>query len=46
MTSVTDIRGIKTYYEYDKAGRLQCVKDNDKNVISRYDYHYGSENNN
>ena len=46
MTSVTDIRGIKTYYEYDKAGRLQCVKDNDKNVIARYDYHYSSENNN
>lgn len=46
ITSVTDARGIKTYYEYDKEGRLQCIKDNDGNVVSRYDYHYGSQINN
>lgn len=46
MTSKTDARGIKTYYEYDNVGRLQCVKDDDKNIISRYNYHYGSKINN
>lgn len=46
IISMTDPRGVKTYYEYDNEGRLQCVKDDDRNVVTRYDYHYGSGINN
>ena len=31
---------------HDPEGRLQCVKDDDRNVVTRYDYHYGSGINN
>ncbi|ANU59151.2 hypothetical protein ADH74_01740 [Bacteroides caecimuris] len=46
IISMTDPRGVKTYYEYDNEGRLQCVKDDDRNVVTRYDYHYDSGINN
>jgi YD repeat-containing protein len=40
LTSSTDSRGVKTYYFYDNFGRLQCMKDNNSNIIKTYDYHH------
>ena len=48
MTSTTDPRGITTYYEYDRFGRLQTIKIGEKDsggnekkrVLQTYDYHY------
>jgi len=40
MTSVTDPRGVVTYYDYDSFGRLQTIKDMNNNIIENYDYHY------
>jgi YD repeat-containing protein len=39
----TDPRGVKTTYEYDAFGRLQAIKDENNNVIERYDYHYKNQ---
>lgn len=33
ITSKTDGRGIATYYEYDDMGRLNCIRDNDYNIV-------------
>ncbi len=40
MTSKTDPRGVTTFYEYDDFNRLKCIKDNQGNVIQKFDYHY------
>ncbi|TPG29456.1 hypothetical protein EAH81_27660 [Flavobacterium pectinovorum] len=40
ITSVTDAKGIATYYEYDTANRLKFVKDKDLNVLQKYCYNY------
>ena len=40
VSSVTDPAGITTTYEYDSAGRLSCMRDNDGNRIKEYDYHF------
>jgi hypothetical protein len=40
MTSETNERGIKTFYEYDNFGRLKTVKDHNLNVLKQYEYHY------
>lgn len=40
MASSTDAKGETTYYEYDSFKRLMNVKDKDKNITKRYDYHY------
>ncbi len=40
MTSATDENGKTTYYEYDSFGRLQYIKDQDRNIIQEYKYHY------
>lgn len=40
MTSMTDGKGITTYYDYDTLQRLKEVKDADGNIIKSYDYHY------
>lgn len=40
MTSQTDPRGVTTYYEYDDFNRLKFIKDNQGDVIQRFDYHY------
>ena len=40
ISSVTDPNGVTTFYEYDTFGRLQLIKDHDRNVMSTYNYHY------
>lgn len=40
LTSKTSTNGETTYYEYDTAGRLEFVKDQDGKVIKRMEYHY------
>ena len=40
VTSVTDPKGISSYYEYDLFGRLKFVKDKDLNVLQKYCYNY------
>ncbi|RZJ76956.1 MAG: hypothetical protein EOO45_00295 [Flavobacterium sp.] len=42
MTSMTDTKGITTYYHYDAFGRLEFVKDQDGNVIKQNIYHYNN----
>ena len=36
--SVTDPAGVKTTFEYDHAGRLTCIRDNEGNKVEEYDY--------
>jgi YD repeat-containing protein len=40
MTSTTDENNVTTYYEYDPFGRLKYIKDQNKNILKSYDYHY------
>jgi YD repeat-containing protein len=40
ITSSTDENNITTYYEYDPFGRLKYIKDQNKNILKSYDYHY------
>lgn len=43
VTSITDARGLITYYTYDSTGRLtECyiLKNGSKQIIEHYDYHY------
>ena len=45
MASMTDPRGITTYYAYDDFGRLKeayIVEDGRKKVIETYSYHYAN----
>lgn len=43
MTSSTDASGKTIYYEYDGFGRLQYVKDQQKNIIENYNYKYRNQ---
>ena len=46
MSSMTDARGVTTYYEYDKYGRLIEVyrlSDGKKEILNKYIYHIKSE---
>lgn len=43
ITSQTDTNGVTTYYEYDDFGRLKLVRDQNRNIISKNEYHYVSQ---
>jgi len=40
VTSITDPKGQTIYYQYDDFGRLEFVKDQDGNILSKNQYHY------
>ncbi|WP_291285703.1 DUF5977 domain-containing protein [Flavobacterium sp.] len=40
ISSVTDPKGITSYYQYDSFGRLQYVKDQNLFVLQKYCYNY------
>ncbi|WP_264524257.1 hypothetical protein [Flavobacterium sp. N502536] len=40
VTSITDPKGVPSYYEYDSSGRLKFVKDYELNVLQKYCYNY------
>nr|WP_199001717.1 DUF5977 domain-containing protein [Flavobacterium sp. ASV13] len=40
VTSITDPKGITSYYEYDAVGRLKFIKDQELNVLQKYCYNY------
>jgi YD repeat-containing protein len=39
-TSESDTNGLTTYFDYDKFGRLEVIRDSDKNVLKTYGYQY------
>lgn len=43
MTSVTDPNGKVMYYEYDAAGRLIFIKDNNGHIIKMFCYNYAGQ---
>lgn len=43
MTSACDIKNSIRYYEYDAAGRLSIVRDQDKNVLQKICYNYAGQ---
>ncbi|MCK6602776.1 MAG: hypothetical protein L6Q77_13250 [Bacteroidetes bacterium] len=40
VTAMTDENNITTFYEYDMAGRLVLVRDQDGNILNRTKYNY------
>ncbi|WP_461789025.1 hypothetical protein [Pedobacter sp.] len=40
ITSMTDAKGMTTYYGYDSFGRLDTVSDHYGHIIKKFDYHY------
>lgn len=43
MTSMSDIRGRVTYYEYDGLGRLSVVRDQNRNIVQKICYNYAGQ---
>lgn len=43
VTAITDKNNITSYYEYDNAGRLKIVRDQDKAILKRHSYHYNCQ---
>ncbi|SEJ29487.1 hypothetical protein SAMN04488018_12237 [Myroides marinus] len=40
VTKITDPKGVYIVYEYDKANRLEFIKDKEGNILSKYEYKY------
>lgn len=40
VTSISDINNRPVYYEYDGLNRLWVVRDQNRNIIKQYQYHY------
>ncbi|NDK57358.1 hypothetical protein [Pontibacter fetidus] len=40
LTSKTDPNQVTEYYEYDSFGRMKGIKDDQRNVLKSYQYHY------
>jgi len=40
MTSTTDPKGTTIFYEYDSFQRLKFLRDQNRNIVKSYDYHY------
>jgi YD repeat-containing protein len=40
MTSVTDPKGVTTYFSYDSFGRLRDEKNQNNSILKEYRYHY------
>jgi hypothetical protein len=43
MTSMTDAKGMTTYYEYDGFQRLRLVRDHKQNIVKTYCYGYAGQ---
>ena len=43
VTSVTDVKGLTSYYEYDSDNRLKLVRDSQGNIVSENIYHYKNQ---
>jgi hypothetical protein len=40
VTSIADENNVCQYFEYDLLGRLKAIRDDRRNVVKRYRYHY------
>jgi YD repeat-containing protein len=43
ITSETDPSGKITYYEYDGLGRLKLIRDQNNNILKKFDYKYRAQ---
>jgi YD repeat-containing protein len=40
VTSITDVKGKREFYQYDKQLRLKIIRDNEGNILKGYGYNY------
>ncbi|WP_066305620.1 DUF5977 domain-containing protein, partial [Flavobacterium sp. TAB 87] len=40
VTSISDTKGLTSFYEYDASSRLKFIRDKDLNILQRYCYNY------
>lgn len=43
IIEMSDSRGISTHYSYDRAGRLSEIRDFNKYLIQKFEYHYANQ---